>query len=211
VRFGQLPSGEATTEIVLTQVNGTDSTVLLNGADLATAASIPQSADLFVDYVLPSPGDARQLLISATGIRDLAGQYFIFTYQLPGDGEDSDLLLQVQRSGAPGGLSGVMTPTGLPPFLASSDGRWLAMTELQGHNKETWTILLHDLWSGTTRQLADSVPAMPGNFPLLDWSEEGQWLLVADRQAVRFFAPFSDYEVAIAHDFDACTAVVWSH
>ena len=104
----------------------------------------------------------------------------------------------------------MLTPTGLPPFLPSSNGRWLVLTELQGHHKNAWTILIHDLQQGTVRQLADSVPAIPGNFPLLDWSADGEWLLIADRESVRLIAPELDQEVIIPHDFESCSAVLWS-
>ena len=210
VRFGSLGEGRTGTEIVIGRVDAPDLHVLLDGDELARAAAVEDGGELFVDYVVPRPGGADELLISATGIRAVAGEYFIFTATLAEDGARVTPRLQLQRAGAPGGLSGRLTPTGLPPFLVSGDGRWLALTELLGHHKETWTILVHDLEEGATRQVADNVPAMPGYFPLLDWSADGRWLLVADRQALRLLDPAREVELTIAHEFDGCTAVIWS-
>jgi hypothetical protein len=199
-----------TTQIVLGGVAALDLAVILEGNDLGAAMEVARPGELFVDFVMPNPGVPGQLLISATGIRASAGEYFIFSLDSTEDRTAATPVLQLQRSGAPGGLAGVMTPTGLPPFLVSANGRWLVMTELVGHHKETWTILLHDLQQGETRQLADTVPAMPGYFPILDWSADGEWLLVADRQALRLLAPALAFEMAVPHEFDACTAVFWT-
>jgi hypothetical protein len=51
---------------------------------------------------------------------------------------------------------------------------------------------------------------MPGNYPLLDWSSDGQWLLVADRQFLHLIAPTYEMEELIAHDFDACSHIIWA-
>jgi hypothetical protein len=81
---------------------------------------------------------------------------------------------------------------------------------LNSEERETWTILVHDLAAGTTTEVSNSVPAMPGNYPLLDWSSDGQWLLVADRQFLHLIAPTYGMEELIAHDFDACSHIIWA-
>ena len=84
------------------------------------------------------------------------------------------------------------------------------MTELNSQDRGTWAILIHDLQSGTTSEVSNNVPAMPGNFPLLDWSGDGQWLLIGDRDFLHLIAPGHAYEELIAHDFDACSHIVWA-
>jgi hypothetical protein len=84
------------------------------------------------------------------------------------------------------------------------------MTELKGQGSETWTVLVHDLQTGISSEVSDSVPAMPGNFPLLDWSNNGQWLLIADRNYLHLIAPEYEYQELVAHDFDACSHIVWA-
>ena len=210
VRFtGNVDSG-ITTEVVEGSINGGGLKHLFDGSDLTRGAGNPLGSVLFINEVLPNPAYPDQLLVSSTGIRDYAGQYFFFSADVSDTAAEPAIRLEVARSGSPGGVPGLLTPTGQPPFLFSSDGRWLAMTELNSYESETWSVLVHDLETGTTTEVSDSVPAMPGNYPLLDWSSDGQWLLVADRQYLHLTAPAYDMQELIAHDFDACSHIVWA-
>lgn len=213
VRFaGDMDAG-IVTQLILGDIESDGQHVLLDGRDLARAADLPLGSALFVNNVMANPADPGQLLISSTGIRSFSGQYFIFTADVPerlGDADLSNTRLELRRTGTQGGVPGLLSPTGTPPFVVSTNGRWLAMTELESQNRDTWTVLIHDLQTRATTEVSDGVPAMPGNFPLLDWSTDGQWLLVADRDYLHLIAPEHAYQEAIRHDFDACSHIVWS-
>lgn len=213
VRFaGDMDSG-ITTQVVLGDLDESELQELFDGADLARAAAIPWENGLFVNEIVPNPVDPNLLLVSSTGIGDYSGRYYIFSADISdrlNQPMRPELELEIARSGTQGGVPGLFTPTGSPPFLVSPDGRWLAMTELKGQGSETWTILVHDLQTGISSEVSDSVPAMPGNFPLLDWSNNGRWLLVADRNYLHLIAPEYEYQEFVAHDFDACSHIVWA-
>jgi hypothetical protein len=198
------------TEVVLGSLQNSDLTPMFDSEDLARAAGLPWGSLLYVNEVIPDPANSSRLLVSSTGIRAYSGHYFLFSVDLSHGGARPVLNLEVARKGSQGGVPGLLSPTGPPPFLVSSNGRWLAMTELEREGKETWTVLIHDLQTGTTSEVSDSVPAMPGNYPLLDWSRDGQWLLLADRDFLHLIAPAFDWGELIAHDFDACSHIVWA-
>jgi hypothetical protein len=213
VRFaGDMDSG-ITTQVVLGDLDESKLQVLFDGGDLARAAAIPWENGLFVNEIIPNSVDPDLLLVSSTGIGDYSGRYYIFSADISNRLNQPmlpELELEIARSGTQGGVPGLFTPTGSPPFLVSPDGRWLAMTELKGQGSETWTVLVHDLQTGISSEVSDSVPAMPGNFPLLDWSNNGQWLLIADRNYLHLIAPEYEYQELVAHDFDACSHIVWA-
>ncbi len=209
VRFAGDRDTGINTEVVLGRIDGDGLKRLFDGSDLAREAGIQFGSVLFVNEVAPNPADSGQLVVSSTGIRDYAGQYYLFSVKVSDPTVEPEITLEVARSGSQGGVPGLMTPTGPPLFLFSPDGRWLAITELKSGEKETWTVLAHDLETGTSSQISDSVPAMPGNYPLLDWSSDGQWLLVADRQFLHLISPARELQEIVAHDFDACSHVVW--
>ncbi len=212
VRFTGERDYGISSELVLGNPDNEDIRILFDGDDLARAAGISEEHVLFINDVVYDPSIPNSLLLSATGIREHSGYYFIFVADLTGwqNNIQPNLKLAVRRHAAQGSVPGLLTPTGLPPFLVSSSGRWLVMTELHGQDQESWTILIHDLQSGESVELNDSVPAMPGNYPLLDWSEDGQWLLVADRGFLHLIAPQYDYQESIAHSFDACSHIAWA-
>ena len=210
VRFEGEPDTGITTQVVLGDRAGSEPRVLFDGYDLSQVAAIPWGSLLYVHEVIPSPVDPEILLVSSTGIRDQSGNYFIFSLDMSDSQNQPALNLEVARSGSMGGVPGVFSPTGLPTFLVSPNGRWLAMAELNSQDRETWTIVVHDLQTGITKEVSNGVPAMPGNFPLLDWSGDGQWLLIGDRDFLHLFAPGHEYEEYVAHEFDACSQLVWA-
>ncbi|MFN2280039.1 MAG: hypothetical protein ACK2UR_20660 [Candidatus Promineifilaceae bacterium] len=210
VRFSGNADTAINTEVVQGSINGGGLKHLFDGTDLTREAGILFESVLFINEVLPNPVDPDRLLVSSTGIRDYAGRYFLFSADVSDPTAEAEIRLEVARNGSQGGVPGLLTPTGPPLFLFSSNGRWLAMTELNSEERETWTILVHDLAAGTTTEVSNSVPAMPGNYPLLDWSSDGQWLLVADRQFLHLIAPTYEMEELIAHDFDACSHIIWA-
>ncbi len=210
VRFAGNADTGITTEVVQGNINGGGLKHLFDGTDLTREAGNMFGSVIFINEVSPNPAGPDRLMVSSTGIRDYAGQYFLFSADASDPTAEPEIRLEVARKGSQGGVPGLLSPTGPPPFLFSPDGRWLAMTELNSYERETWTVLVHDLETGTTTEVSDSVPAMPGNHPLLDWSSNGQWLLVADRQFLHLIAPAYDMQELIAHDFDACSHIIWA-
>lgn len=213
VRFTSDTGAGITTQVVLGERDNADLQVLFDGNDLAREAAIPWESVLYVNEVISNPANPDLLLISSTGIRDYSGNYYVFSANVSerrNQPLQPALKLEMARTGTLGGVPGLLSPTGPPSFLVSADGRWLAMTELNSQDRETWTIVVHDLKRGTTSPVSNSVPAMPGNFPLLDWSNDGQWLLVADRSTIHLVAPEHEHQEVVTHDFDACSHIVWA-
>ncbi len=212
IRFsGDVDSG-LTTQVVLDTADEENALILLDGKDLARSAKEVPEGSVFINAVIPNPADPNRLLIASSGIREYAGHYFLFSVDMidrKGPQPDLQIKLELLRSGNQGGVPGLMTPTGPPPFLVSANGRWLAMTELSSQESDTWTVLIHDLRTGDTIEIRDRVPAMPGNFPLLAWSADGRWLLVADRDYIQLIAPQDGHQVLVGHEFDACSHIVW--
>ena len=201
-----------TTEAVLLSTATTEEKILFNSDDLASSAAVA-AGDLFIKYVALSPADPLLLLINASGLHDYAGQYFIFTAQLPADLEEMaevSISLQVQRTGAPGGEPSQITPAGYPPFYPSPDGRWLVITELIGHDPVTRSFLLHDLQQNQTATISSGDFVLPAQFPSLDWSANGRWLAIAAEGSFRLLAPKYGYEQLLPHDFDYCVLTRWS-
>jgi hypothetical protein len=212
VRFTTSESNK-TDQVVSGNTSNDAVSVLFDSNDLAHAAGIEEDGVLFIRYMEVNPTDPSLLLVSASGVRDYSGEYFVFTYRLPEEAEreaDDPIMLRVQRAGAPGGTPVLLTPTGYPPFLVSPDGRWLALSVLNSYDNRTWTFHLHDLENNQTKTLPDSFPIVPGRFPFLDWSADGQWLVVADDRFFRLIAPAHDYERLVPHDYDRCFYTVWN-
>jgi hypothetical protein len=213
VRFrGDMESG-ITTQVVLGELADRELHSVVDGFDLSTKTSSSQGDGLYIHDVIPNPADSNQLLISSTGIRENSGNYFIFSLDISdnlAEAARTGLRLEVTRKSSLAGVPGLLSPTGFPTFLPSENGRWLAITELNSLDRETWTVLIHDLHSGITSEVGKNVLALPGTFPIMDWSRDGQWLMIANREYLHFIAPGNGYEEFIAHDFDACSTVVWA-
>ena len=208
VRFAGEKSGGFTTQLVLGRPDDKALRTILDGHDLADTAGLDRAGSLFINAVVPNPSELERLIFSSSGIRDHSGQYFIFSADIS-DRLNLKLRLETIRKGAQIGVSNATSSGGRKPFLISANGRWLAMTELTGRTQD-WTVVLHDMATGSTIELEAGVPAMPGNFALLDWSGEGQWLLVADREFLHLIEPVQGQEELIPHSFDVCTHIAWA-
>ncbi|MBP6469540.1 MAG: hypothetical protein KBE23_15640 [Chloroflexi bacterium] len=198
--------------VLANQVTGAEPAVLFTSADLlavvaktaaaaGAGAAAAAAADIFPKYVVRSPADSGELIIAASGIGDLAGNYYIFTYQL-----NDGLTLHLELDGAPNGNPAWLTPLGIPPFQLSPDGRWLILSKL----RETWTFTLHNLARNESSILTTHYPPYPMRFPYYDWSGDGRWLIIADDGFLRLLAPDYNYERLIPYEFDACLFAAWS-
>lgn len=198
--------------LVMNQVpSGTEQVVLTN-RDLAQAAGIDEES-LSMRFVGANPGDPSTLLVQASGLKDYAGEYFIFSARLAGSqlpmGEP-EIVFQLEREGSPGGDIGQLAPSGYLPFSASPDGRWLLISELSGTDPATRTFLLHDLQDNETRIISEGETVLPAQFPSYDWSDDGRWLVIAGDKFFRLMAPEYEYEQLVPHDFDYCGYARWS-
>ena len=213
VRFQRDIDTNITTQVVLSDLSGGKLQVLVDGHDLATDGRLPLSDVLYINEVIPNPVDANKLLIVATGVRAYSGNYFIFSLDISNRQNENiknTLELEIARQGSIVGIPGLLSPTGFPMMLISPNGRWIAFIELNSQDRDTWTIFVHDLLTGVTEEIRKDVPALPGNLPLLDWSDDGQWLITADRDSLLLVAPGYEYQDSIEHDFDACSQIVWA-
>jgi hypothetical protein len=213
VRFqGDVKSG-ITTQVVLGDLVTRELRTVVDGFDLSSKTPSSQADGLYIHDVIPNPADSNHLLISSTGIREYSGNYFIFSLDISknlSEAAQNGLKLEVTRKSSLAGVPGLLSPTGFPTFLPSQNGRWLAITELNSLDRENWTVLIHDLHTGISSEVVKNVLALPGTFPIMDWSRDGEWLMIADREYLHLIAPGNDYEEFIAHDFDACSTVVWA-
>lgn len=213
VKFsGVMPSG-LTNEIVVGHVGNLETSVLLDSRDLEDAAGMQQTGQLFINEVMPYPHDPMKLLVASRGVRAYAGWHYVFSVTMPpgsNDGRKPQIEFEFSRDGAQVGIAGQDTPTGTRSFMFSADGRWIASTELKSREKE-WTVVVHDLRDGNSIELEERIPAMPGSFALLDWSADGQWLLIADRDDLQLIAPHQDRRESINHEFDLCTHIAWAN
>lgn len=201
VRFE--PQADAMQALVLANhVTGAKPAVLFTSADLSAAVEAKANTGIFPKYVARSPVDPGMLLIAASGIGDLAGNYYIFTYHLK-DG----LTLRLELDGAPNGNPAWLTPLGMPPFQLSPDGRWLILSKL----RETWTFTLHNLARNESSVLTTDYPPYPMRFPYYDWSSDGRWLIIADNGFLRLLAPDYDFQRLIPYEFDACLFAAWAN
>ena len=201
VRFDQQADGMQAT-VLTNQVNGAEPVVLFTNADLLTAVDAKANAGIFPKYVAHSPADPGMLIIAASGIGDLAGKYYVFTYQLTGG-----ITLHLELDGAPNGNPAWLTPLGIPPFQISPDGRWLILSKL----RETWTFTLHNLARNQSKIITTHYPPYPMRFPYYDWSNDGRWLIIADDGFLRLLAPDYEFQRFIPYDFDACLFAAWTN
>jgi len=200
IRFDQ-QAGATGASVVAGQVGGTEPTVLFTNADLQAALGPDAATAVFPKFILPNPTQRDNLIIGASGIGDLAGKYYIFTYDGGGN-----ITLHMELDGAPNGNPAWLTPLGYPPFQVSPDGRWLILSKL----RETWTFTLHNLARNESKTLTTDYPPYPMRFPYYDWSNDGRWLIIADDGFLRLLAPDTDYQRLIPYEFDACLFAAWS-
>ncbi len=183
IRFNAGPLG-ILSELVIGRLFEDKQSVLLDSNFLGQTTGIGSGEDIFIQYVSISPANPQLLILSASGVRELSGEFFIFTYLLPEESEngtDGEINLLLRHRGAPGGTPASLTPTGFPPIDISPDGRWLLVSDLDSDSKSTWSFFLLGLGQNHARRLTDSFPILPAQFPYYDWSKDGQWLVIADQ------------------------------
>jgi len=200
IRFDQ-PVGDVIASVVGGLVGGGEPAVLFTSADLEAALDSAVPTAVFPKFIVPSPAQPGTLIVGASGIGDLAGKYYIFTYEVNGG-----VTLHLQLDGSPNGNPAWLTPLGYPPFQVSPDGRWLVLSKL----RESWTFYLHNLERNETQVLVTDYPPYPMRFPYYDWSQDGRWLVIADDGFLRLLAPDQSYQRLIPYEYDACLFAAWA-
>lgn len=212
IRFAAGDSG-LTTELVVASLLDEGLHPILDGRTLNQQANIGEGDNILIQYAATNPHNPNSLILSASGVGKLAGEYFIFNFELPDNyGEDAggELDLLFRHKGTPGGTPASLTPTGFPPIDISPDGRWLLLSELASDSKSTWSYFFLNTEGNYPPRVTESFPILPAQFPFYDWSKDGQWLVIADYGFFRLVAPEYDYERLVHHDFDSCGFTVWS-
>ncbi|MDX1417186.1 MAG: hypothetical protein R3293_23470 [Candidatus Promineifilaceae bacterium] len=212
IRFSERDSGMIT-EVVAGNVADEESFILLDSDYLAGVMGAEHSGRIFVQHVATIPAKPDTIIIAASGVRDLAGEYFIFSYQSQDKSHvnvGGRVHLLLHNKGALGGTPATLTPTGFSPLEVSPDGRWVLVSELNSNKRNTWTFIFIDLDHQLTKQLSESFPTLPAQFPFYDWSKDGRWLVIVDHGFFRLIAPEYDYERLVPHEFDSCGFTVWS-
>jgi hypothetical protein len=92
----------------------------------------------------------------------------------------------------------------------SSDGRWMALAVGDPESNVDRLLVLYDVYHNRHELLFGGVIQKTQNHPGLDWSAEGQWLLVTTRRGATLVAPTFDQIVAAPPTAPVCDALFWT-
>ena len=169
---------------------------LVNLSDLLPL--VPDSATTPAGhYVISYAGFSRQYNTLLLNVTDIAGVHYIVEYPL--------------ATGVPELHFSWQTGPGLGTYEAalSPNGRWLTIVGFSDEQHQ-WTLHYFDLETGVTHvyPLGVRPPQVPPHL-LVDWSADGNWMVVSQGGYLRFIAPESEYERWLILDRMACDQAVW--
>ena len=180
---------------------------------------LPDSGDgeLFPTYVAVHPGDRRRLVIAAHRYATSGDRFFLFVVELnnpaiwPTAGPQlarAELRLQLARP--PSGHPSVITPDGALPFIFSTDGRWITLSHLANRQNSRWLVDVHHVADGRTLTVTVNYPVFTARRIYMDWSADGEWLLIVDDGFLRLVAPAHNYQRFIGHQQRDCIDAAWT-
>ena len=74
---------------------------------------------------------------------------------------------------------------------------------------DSWTVFNLDLEIGGIKTMQIGYPLSTFIHPFMDWSGDGQWLIIVENNFLRMTAPEYDYDRLILHELQACSHVAW--
>ena len=133
---------------------------------ISTLATVdqPSAGAVIIDHLLPFPDDPDLLLVVTADPTGQAGQSFLFSYRLSTQEPVLLAVLDTQRRDVE------------RLYSVSPNGRFLAITSFDGF---TWQRYLYDLVGHKLKALFETQNVPQTQQQLLDWSADGQWLLLA--------------------------------
>lgn len=171
----------------------------------------------YIQHVAPVGGDQPRLLLYGRQYAGEESRYAILSLPLEGargrniDAQDlvgpARLELLLDRS--PAGLPSPTHPNGHVPFVVSPDGRWLTAAHLVERGANEWLIHVAEIGRDNSLVIKSGYPGYSFSHPFFDWSLDGRWLLIIDREFLRLVAPEEGFERIIAHEQSACSYPAW--
>jgi hypothetical protein len=209
--------GRPVEEVVAGAIDNSGLSVLWNTA-AATPELIAAPADspFFVQHVATSGNTALRLLLYGRQYAGDDSRYVVLSLPLQSDenavGQVSlagPVGVEVSLDQSPASFPSPEGPNGHVPFIVSPDGRWLTVAHLAAKGADEWIIDVIEIGRGNRLSYKTSYPGYSFNFPFLDWSSDGRWLLIVDHEFIRIVAPASGYERIVAHDKGNCSYAAW--
>lgn len=131
-------------------------------ASLATVDQ-PSAGAVIIDRVVPLPNDPDLLLVVTADPTGQAGQSFLFSYRLSTTESALLAVLDTQRRDME------------RSYRLSPNGRFLAISSFDGRS---WRLYLYDLLANQLQILQESTTSSQPPDQRVDWSADGQWLLL---------------------------------
>ncbi len=176
-----------------------DLTPLFTVADLAASLEAERisRASLEIEFLIGQPENGQKILVSAIDNRSS----YLFQFDRT-DGTINPLFPQAFTSE-------ILLPQVFPlEKRLSPDGRFLVQF-VSGEDGQMWDLLLTE-WETAVSQNYATI-ALPPLFPThsIDWSADGQWLVLAADGYLRLIAPNHDFERWFIPKQMACDQAVW--
>jgi hypothetical protein len=144
--------------------------------------------NLQLDAILPQKGQSAALFIlTSNGIHEQ------FLFKIPLDGHDIILPSNWIDNGS-----------NTHSFDVTTNGRFL--TVLRNNSRNTYLTLI-DLITGD-REMMELVGRPVARYA---WSEDEQWLLIANDRLLRLFSPTDNIDLRIKHTHGDCTGINWDN
>jgi hypothetical protein len=144
--------------------------------------------NLQLDAILPQEGRSETLFILTSN-----GFHEQFLFKIPLDGRDIILLSNWVDNGST-----------THSFNATKNGRFLTVSR---YNSRNTYLTLIDL-NTTDREIMELAGRPVARYA---WSENEQWLLVANDRLLRLFSPTDNIDLRIKHTHGDCTAINWAN
>lgn len=91
------------------------------------------------------------------------------------------------------------------PMAFTENGRFFSALTADSNQ---WMLHLYDLEQDETTTYALQ-PTPDFFYPVLDWSADEAWLVLAEDRLLRLIAPAHDYELPLFHNLSGCRTAVW--
>lgn len=203
-------------ELVLSSAIRTEEKTLVQSADFSRWVKPGYTGAFRMLYAASSPSDPNFIYVAGSPVASEGDKFYIVRLELQGD--EADLLADtnvktsevvVALDDMPVGNPATLTPTGYLPFSITPDGRYLVTVRFADSVTGTWHISIHDVERKRTQIMNVNFPGYPYPFPFMDWSGDGNWLLLIDKGFLRLVAPAYDYDRVVTHEFDVCRYPAW--
>jgi hypothetical protein len=203
-------------EILVGQIGGDQPDVLLDSAELAGLVGPRDVGVLFVNFVTARPDDPNMIFFTARTYTGNQSHFYLFSVRIEETRwaggvrlEGAELKLHLELDQPPSGFPSALAANGYVPLLLSPDGRWVSLVVGGKTIGGAWTIFNLDLEQDVIKTMQISYPQSSFIRPFLDWTSDGQWLIIVEKDFLRLSAPEYDYDRPILHELHDCSHVAW--